>query len=76
LTAAETELAAQSKGQMGVFSGGEWWTAGHGDYQQATRALHSLQLQQLCAELRKSKAVFTPHLPGKFVSAGGEGGRA
>lgn len=52
---------------MGVFSGGEWWTEGHGDYQQATRALHSLQLQQLCAELRKSKAVFTPHLPGRFL---------
>lgn len=52
---------------MGVFSRGEWWTEGHGDFQEAIRALYALQLQQLCAELRKSKAVFTPHLPGRFV---------
>lgn len=70
LKAAETELAAQSKGQMGVFSRGEWWTEGHGDFQEAIRALHALQLQQLCAELRKSKAVFTPHLPGDRLVKG------
>lgn len=51
---------------MGVFSGGEWWSRdeAHVDRANATQALHCLRLQQLCAELKKSKAVFTPHLPG------------
>jgi hypothetical protein len=49
---------------MGVFSGGEWWVEGHIDHSNATQALHCLRLQQLCGELKKSKAVFTPHLPG------------
>lgn len=53
--------------QMGVFSGGEWWTEGHVDYGNAAQALHCLRLQQLCAELKKSKAVFTPHLPGWWI---------
>lgn len=52
--------------QMGVFSGGEWWSQeeGHVDRANAAQALQCLRLQQLCAELKKSKAVFTPHLPG------------
>lgn len=52
----------------------------------ATQALHCLRLQQLCAELKKSKAVFTPHLPGAcgrldwfighgVVGGGGDEGR-
>ena len=48
---------------MAVFSGGEWWSEGHEDYKAASQALHCLQLQQLCAEVKKSKAVFTPHIP-------------
>lgn len=64
LTVAETELGGLAKAHMTVFTGGEWWVEGHGDYIQATRALHCIQLQQLCKELKKSKAVFTPHIPG------------
>jgi len=66
LSAAESELNTQTKAQVGIFSGGEWWRAGHDDHLQAIRSLHSLQLQHLCAELKKSKAVFTPHIPGRY----------
>ena len=70
LAAAEAELAAQAKAQMEVFSGGEWWVENHTDYHQAVRALHALQLQQLCVELKKSKAIFTPHIPGDRLAKG------
>ncbi len=70
LAAAEAELAGQAKTQMEVFSGGEWWVENHPDNQQAVRALHFLQLQQLCVELKKSKAIFTPHIPGDRLVKG------
>ncbi len=57
--------------QMGVFDGGEWWVEGHVDAANATQALHCLRLQHLCGELKKSKAVFTPHLPGGCLGDGG-----
>ncbi|TFJ82065.1 hypothetical protein NSK_006731 [Nannochloropsis salina CCMP1776] len=70
LSAAESELNTQTKAQIGIFSGGEWWRAGHDDHLQAIRSLHSLQLQHLCAELKKSKAVFTPHISGDYLGKG------
>lgn len=56
---------------MGAFQREDWVVEGSADAKEVQLALHYTTLAHLFAELRKNKAVFTPHVPGAYAAKGG-----
>jgi hypothetical protein len=60
---------------MGAFQREDWVVEGSADAKEVQLALHYTTLAHLFAELRKNKAVFTPHVPGAYAAKGEARGR-
>ena len=56
--------------QLAVFQDGGWWEQENRNHPEAKQALYLCNLAHLCSQLKENKAVFTPHIAGKWYIHG------